>query len=861
MMENKFTPRAEESLRLAQEAAEEMGHGYVGSEHLLLGLMREEEGIAHRVLEEAGLTDDMICDVLHRSVGTGLSGAAPSQGLTPRAKSAVELAVSEASRTGAGYIGTEHLLMGLLREGNNMAIRVLRTVGIDPKKLYSAVVKKINEAPRAAAAAGGNSAAPSREDGKKGGALAEFTRDLTEAARSGKLDPVIGREKEIARVIQILSRRTKNNPVLIGEPGVGKTAIAEGLAQRIASADVPEELLNKKLLSLDLSGMVAGTKYRGEFEERIKNALDEVKKDGNVILFIDELHTIVGAGSAEGAVDAANIIKPALGRGEIRVVGATTLNEYRKYIEKDAALERRFQPVTVGEPSAEDTVAILKGLRDKYEAHHKLTITDEALEAAVSLSRRYINDRFLPDKAIDLMDEAASQVRMKAESASPDLKSLEEKIAALHREKAEAITAQDYEKAAQLRDIEKNYTDQVEIERDNWRRKLSQNRGTVTADDIANVVAGWTGIPVNRLTEDESLRLLRLEETLHQRVVGQDEAVTAVARAIRRGRVGLKDPKRPIGSFLFLGPTGVGKTELCKALAEAMFGDENAMIRIDMSEYMERHTVSRLVGSPPGYVGHEEGGQLTEKVRRKPYSVVLFDEIEKAHEDVWNILLQILEDGIVTDSQGRRVDFKNTVIVMTSNVGAKNITAAENAPLGFDGSEKQKEANEAARFARIREAVMAELKRTFKPEFLNRIDETIVFRQLTEEDIVKIAHRMLSVTGKRMAQQGITLVSDEDAVAALAKDGFDAEYGARPLRRSIQNTVEDAVAEQMLEGKLKYGDTAKVTLHDGKVVVEKIPAAEAQAEAIAEEAEEAAGEAESPAEAAEDSPDHPQSAE
>ncbi len=859
MNENKFTPRAEESLRLAQEAAQDMGHDYVGCEHLLLGLLREEEGIAHRVLTEYGLTDEMISGILRHNVGQGTSGDAPSQGLTPRAKSVIELAVGESHRMGAGYIGTEHLLMGLLREGSNMAVRILRTVGVDPRKMYASVQQKLSESSPHTVTSG--TSTPNKENKKTGKTLEEFTRDLTEAARQGKLDPVIGRDKEIQRVVQILSRRTKNNPVLIGEPGVGKTAIAEGLAQRIASADVPEELLNKKLLSLDLSGMVAGTKYRGEFEERIKNALDEVKKDGNVILFIDELHTIVGAGSAEGAVDAANIIKPALGRGEIRVIGATTLNEYRKYIEKDAALERRFQPVTVGEPSAEDTVAILKGLRDKYEAHHKLTITDEALEAAVSLSRRYINDRFLPDKAIDLMDEAASQVRMKAESASPDLKSLEEKIAALHREKAEAITAQDYEKAAQLRDIEKNYTDQVEIERDNWRRKLSQNRGTVTADDIANVVAGWTGIPVNRLTEDESLRLLRLEETLHQRVVGQDEAVTAVARAIRRGRVGLKDPKRPIGSFLFLGPTGVGKTELCKALAEAMFGDENAMIRIDMSEYMERHTVSRLVGSPPGYVGHEEGGQLTEKVRRKPYSVVLFDEIEKAHEDVWNILLQILEDGIVTDSQGRRVDFKNTVIVMTSNVGAKNITAAENAPLGFDGSEKQKEANEAARFARIREAVMAELKRTFKPEFLNRIDETIVFRQLTEEDIVKIAHRMLSVTGKRMAQQGITLVSDEDAVAALAKDGFDAEYGARPLRRSIQNTVEDAVAEQMLEGKLKYGDTAKVTLHDGKVVVEKIPATEAQAEAIAEEAEEAAGEAESPAEAAEDSPDHPQSAE
>ena len=842
MNENKFTPRAEESLRLAQEAAQDLGHGYVGCEHLLLGLLREEEGIAHRVLSEYGLTDEMITGILQRSVGQGTSGDAPSQGLTPRAKSVIELAVGESHRMGAGYIGTEHLLMGLLREGSNMAVRILRTVGVDPRKMYASVQQKLSETSPHTVTSGAGT--PNKENKKTGKTLEEFTRDLTEAARQGKLDPVIGRDKEIQRVVQILSRRTKNNPVLIGEPGVGKTAIAEGLAQRIAAADVPEELLNKKLLSLDLSGMVAGTKYRGEFEERIKNALDEVKKDGNVILFIDELHTIVGAGSAEGAVDAANILKPALSRGEIRVIGATTLNEYRKYIEKDAALERRFQPVTVGEPTPEDTIAILKGLRDKYEAHHKLTITDEALEAAVTLSRRYISDRFLPDKAIDLMDEAASQVRMKAESASPDLKSLEEKIAALHREKAEAIAAQDYEKAAQLRDIEKNYTDQVEIERDNWRRKLSQNRGTVTAEDIANVVAGWTGIPVTRLTEDESTRLLKLEETLQQRVVGQDEAVAAVARAIRRGRVGLKDPKRPIGSFLFLGPTGVGKTELCKALAEAMFGDENAMIRIDMSEYMERHTVSRLVGSPPGYVGHEEGGQLTEKVRRKPYSVVLFDEIEKAHEDVWNILLQILEDGIVTDSQGRRVDFRNTVIVMTSNVGAKNITAAENTRLGFDGSEKNAEKDEAARFARIREAVMAELKRTFKPEFLNRIDETIVFRQLTEEDIVKIAHRMLTITGKRMAQQGITLTADEDAVAMLAKNGFDAEYGARPLRRSIQNTVEDAVAEQMLEGKLKSGDTAKVTLSDGKVVVEKVPTAEAETEAIAETTGDTAGNAE-----------------
>ncbi len=828
MSENKFTPRAEEALRLSQEAAEEMGHGYVGSEHLLLGLIREEEGIAHRVLSEYGVTDEMVCDVLQRSVGKGLSGTAPSQGLTPRAKSVVELAVSEAARMGSSYIGTEHLLMGILREGGNMALRILRTMGVDPKKMYSSIVQKLNDTPHTVTS---GASTANRESDKKNKTLAEFTRDLTEAARAGKLDPVIGREKEIQRVIQILSRRTKNNPVLIGEPGVGKTAIAEGLAERIASGDVPEELLDKKILSLDLSGMVAGTKYRGEFEERIKNTLAEVKKAGNVILFIDELHTIVGAGSAEGAVDAANIIKPALGRGEIRVIGATTLNEYRKYIEKDAALERRFQPVTVGEPTPEATLEILKGLRDKYEAHHKLTITDEALEAAVQLSKRYIGDRFLPDKAIDLMDEAASQVRMTAEASSPDLKALEEKITALHREKTEAVAAQDFEKAAQLRDIEKNYQEQVEIERDNWRKQLAQNRGNVTADDVAKVVAGWTGIPVTRLTEDESMRLLKLEEKLHQRVVGQDEAVNAVAKAIRRSRVGLKDPKRPIGSFLFLGPTGVGKTELCKTLAEAMFGDENAMVRIDMSEYMEKHTVSRLVGSPPGYVGHEEGGQLTEKVRRKPYSVVLFDEIEKAHEDVWNILLQILEDGIVTDSQGRKVDFKNTIIVMTSNVGAKNITA-DAARLGFDGSEKGEKESEEVRFDRIRDAVMADLKRTFRPEFLNRIDEIIVFRQLTEDNIRQIARRMLDVTGARMAQQGITLAADDDAVAELARDGFDPQYGARPLRRAIQSMVEDAVAEKMLEGQLKSGDTAHVRLRDGKVVIESeaAPAAEAPAE-------------------------------
>ena len=829
---NQFTQKSLEAVQSAQTIAQEYGNQQIEQAHLLYALLKQENGLIPQLLGNLGLTVPSFeaavraeVEKLPRvSVGGREAGKVYIAQDVDRALNTAE---SIAGSMKDEYVSVEHLFLALLDTANAPLKDLYRTYNITREGVLKALT-----------AVRGNQRVTSDNPEETYDALKKYGSGLVERARQNKLDPVIGRDDEIRNVIRILSRKSKNNPVLIGEPGVGKTAIAEGLAQRIVKGDVPASLKDKTIFALDMGSLIAGAKYRGEFEERIKNTLDEVKKDGNVILFIDELHTIVGAGSAEGAVDAANIIKPALGRGEIRVIGATTLNEYRKYIEKDAALERRFQPVTVGEPSAEDTVAILKGLRDKYEAHHKLTITDEALDAAVSLSRRYINDRFLPDKAIDLMDEAASQVRMKAESASPDLKSLEEKIAALRREKSEAIAAQDYEKAAQLRDIEKNYTDQVEIERDNWRKKLSQNRGTVTAEDIANVVAGWTGIPVTRLTEDESMRLLKLEETLHQRVVGQDEAVAAVAKAIRRGRVGLKDPKRPIGSFLFLGPTGVGKTELCKTLAEAMFGDENAMIRIDMSEYMERHTVSRLVGSPPGYVGHEEGGQLTEKVRRKPYSVVLFDEIEKAHEDVWNILLQILEDGIVTDSQGRRVDFKNTVIVMTSNVGAKNITAAENAPLGFDGSEKEKEADEAARFARIREAVMAELKRTFKPEFLNRIDETIVFRQLTEADIVKIAHRMLSVTGKRMAQQGITLESDEDAVVALAKDGFDAEYGARPLRRSIQNTVEDAVAEQMLEGTLKSGDTAKVTLRDGKVVVEKVPAAEAEAETIVEATQE-----------------------
>ena len=816
MNENKFTPRAETALRLSQEAAGDLGHGYVGTEHLLLGLLREEDGVAHDVLTEAGLTAGMVVEIIKKSVGAGLPGGNPAQGLTPRAKRVVEIAMEDSIRGGCNYIGTEHLLAGILREGNNMAVRILRTAGVDARNLYSALMRKLSDQPRSKAGEARGAAAPREEKGKN---LREFTRDLTADARAGRLDPVIGRDDEIQRMIQILSRRTKNNPCLIGEPGVGKTALAEGLARKIVLGDVPEDLLDKRILSLDLSGMVAGTKYRGEFEERIKKTLEEVRRSGDVILFIDELHTIVGAGSAEGAVDAANIIKPALGRGEIRVIGATTLDEYRKYIEKDAALERRFQPVQVGEPSREASLEILKGLREKYEQHHKLQITDEALDAAVNLSARYINDRFLPDKAIDLMDEAASRVRMETEEPSEELKSLEEKIAALTKDKEAAIARQDYETAAQLRDIERNYQEQVDMERDKRKKNTAEHR-PVTAEDIAAVVSGWTGIPVTRMTEDEGARLLRMEETLHERVVGQDEAVQAVARAIRRGRVGLKDPKRPTGSFLFLGPTGVGKTELCKSLAEAMFGDEAAMIRIDMSEYMERHTVSRLIGSPPGYVGHEEGGQLTEKVRRKPYSVILFDEIEKAHEDVWNVLLQILDDGRITDSQGRTVDFKNTVIVMTSNIGAKRLTAA-GGKLGFSTGAEDEAQDAERQFQQAREAVLGELRQTFRPEFLNRIDDIIVFRSLTEEDIREVARRMLRTVSARMEAMGVHLDASEEAVAELAREGFDPKYGARPLRRAIQSRVEDTVAEKLLEGTLKAGDTAKLTVEDERLLVTK----------------------------------------
>ncbi len=809
--EDRFTDRAKKVLNLAYEAAAEMGHSYIGSEHILLGLAREGGGAAAKILRENGLDSALIKELIIKNVGNG-QNQQPSQGLTPRAKQIIELATADAARLGHNYVGTEHLLMGILREYDSVAARLIVSTGADLNKLYTDVINKISNndfRPKVQAAKGYTK----RNDTKT---LDQFSRNLTEAAAKGLLDPVVGRDKEISRVIQILSRRSKNNPVLIGEPGVGKTAIAEGLAQKIISGDVPENLRDKHIIMLDLTGMLAGTKYRGDFEERIKAALEEVQKAGDIILFIDELHTIIGAGAAEGAIDASNIIKPALGRGEVQVIGATTLNEYRKYIEKDAALERRFQPVTVNEPSDDESIQILKGLRDKYEAHHKLKITDEAIEAAVTMSARYINDRFLPDKAIDLIDEAASRVRMESLTPPPDLKEIEDKIAALSKNKEEAVRSQNFEKAAELRDSEKKLRAELAEIRAKWEKVTTGKRSSVTKEDIAAVVSGWTGIPVTSLTQDESERLLKMEEILHRRVVGQDEAVKAVSKAIRRGRVGLKDPKRPIGSFLFLGPTGVGKTELCRALAEALFGDENAMIRVDMSEFMEKHTVSKLIGSPPGYVGYDEGGQLTEKVRRKPYSVVLFDEIEKAHEDVFNIMLQIMEDGRLTDSQGRRVDFKNTVIVMTSNVGAKNITETKKR-LGFAAESDKGEAD----MNEIREAVLKELRHTFRPEFLNRIDDIIVFHRLSRENIREIAGNMLREAGKRMEKIGIDLRCEESAVELMADKGYDPVYGARPLRRTIQSGIEDVVAEKLLDGSVKEGDKLSVAAVDGKIEVKK----------------------------------------
>lgn len=807
-----FSERAMKVLERAHEVAVELGHNYVGSEHILYGLTYEDSYEAAKILNESGVTTDFVYNLIVKKTGRSEFTSAAPQDWTPRAKYVMENAMYESNNRGYKFAEPEHLLLALLRDEDSTASNIIYMARADNKALTKKLEKALssNVFRPVKVAAGGVDGEEKEEN-----VLEKYSRDLNAAATRGQLDPVIGRETEISRVVQILSRRTKNNPVLIGEPGVGKTAIAEGLALSITSGEAPEVLLNKRIVSLDLTAMLAGTKYRGDFEERIKAAIEEVRKAGDIILFIDELHTIIGAGAAEGAIDAANIIKPLLGRGEMQIIGATTITEYRKHIEKDAALERRFQPVIVEEPTQEESVAILMGLRKRYEDHHKLEITDEAIEAAVNLSSRYINDRYLPDKAIDLIDEASSRVRLEKLKLPPELRELEQQKDELAKEKDKAIRSQDFESAASVRDRERKLFDKITEERKKWETTKKGDTKNVDAQDVAIIVSGWTGIPVTSITQDESERLLKMEESLHKRVVGQDEAVTAISKALRRSRVGLKDPKRPIGSFLFLGPTGVGKTELCKALAEAMFGDENAMLRVDMSEYMDKHTTSKMIGSPPGYVGYEEGGNLTEKVRRRPYSVLLFDEIEKAHEDVFNIMLQIMEDGRLTDSQGRNVDFKNTIIVMTSNVGARRITESHT-KLGFaSGTGDEGESD----YERIREAVMEEVKKLFKPEFLNRIDETIVFHKLSIEHIRQICSLMLAQVDERMKNLGITMNVDDSAIDLLAEKGDDPVYGARPLRRAIQNTVEDTVAEKMLEGKIKSGDNIRLTAVNGKVEI------------------------------------------
>lgn len=806
-----FTEKANKALNLAIESAEEMRHNYVGTEHILYGLVKEGSGVAATALNECGVTEDALREKLESINGTMSLVELTPDDFTPRTKRVLRAAVIISSKTGYTYVGTEHLLLAILSESDSYAVAFLEELGVSVERLAQAVSKGMQGGAEEGFGGFENESAPNGSQ-KGGSALDKFGRDLTQAAKNGEIDPVIGREKEIQRVIQILSRRTKNNPVLIGEPGVGKTAVAEGLALEIAKGNVPEILKDKRVVSLDLTGMVAGAKYRGDFEERIKAAIDEVKKSKNTILFIDELHTIVGAGAAEGSADAANILKPSLARGDFQVIGATTLNEYRKYIEKDAALERRFQPVKVGEPTPEQAVQILKGLRDSYEAHHKVKITDEAINAAVTLSSRYIADRYLPDKAIDLIDEGASKVRLASLTSPDNVKELEDEIADYEKEKASAINEQDFERAARLRDEQKELQTKLDDAKKKWQEQQKGNSGEVTAEDIAKIVSEWTGIPVVQLTKEESERLLNMENVLHERVIGQSEAVTAIAKAIRRGRVGLKDPKRPVGSFIFLGPTGVGKTELCKALAEAMFGDENAMLRLDMSEYMEKHTVSKLIGSPPGYVGFEEGGQLTEKVRRKPYSVVLFDEIEKAHPDVFNMLLQILEDGRLTDSQGRTVDFKNTIIIMTSNVGARLITEKQSS-LGFNSENENAEEGEKKD---IKELVTGELRKVFRPEFLNRVDDIIVFNKLNKDEIKQIAVKMLKTLENRLDKMNIKISFTDNAISEIADKGFDENYGARPLRRAIQNEIEDPLSEQMLEGKVKDGAVVTCDFADGQ---------------------------------------------
>jgi ATP-dependent Clp protease ATP-binding subunit ClpC len=812
-MFERFTEKAQKVLYFAQEEAKNLKHPAIGTEHILLGLLREGEGVGAKALMALGIDLSKVQATVTKLVKIGQGSSETSEiGFTPRAKKVIGLAQDEATRWGVNYVGTEHILLGLIREGEGVAAQVLLDLGANPDKIRRQVLAFLGGAPMNEM--GGNG----RKSGSKGSAaqsktptLDEFGRDLTNMARDNKIDPVIGRQKEIERVIQVLSRRTKNNPVLIGEPGVGKTAIAEGLAKKIIEGNIPEVLKEKRVVALDMGSLVAGSKYRGEFEERLKKVMDEIRAAGNVILFIDEMHTLIGAGAAEGAIDAANILKPALARGELQTIGATTLDEYRKYVEKDAALERRFQPIQVDQPTTEEAVEILMGLRDRYEAHHSVKITDEAIKAAVQLSDRYITDRFLPDKAIDLIDEASSKVRLQVQTAPPNLKELEEEIERLSKEKEAAVMAQEYEKAAEFRDQEQKKRKELEDNREQWKNENRSKTQVVTAEDIANIVSNWTGIPVTKLAEEETEKLLKMEEILHKRVIGQNDAINAVSKAVRRARSGLKNPKRPIGSFIFLGPTGVGKTELARALAEALFGDEDSLVRIDMSEYMEKHAVSRLVGAPPGYVGFEEGGQLTEAVRRKPYSVVLLDEIEKAHPEVFNILLQVLEDGRLTDSKGRTVDFRNTVLIMTSNVGASHFK--QTGPLGFTQPSADDE------YKVMKDRVMEALKKSFRPEFLNRIDETIVFHALEKEHIKEIVTLMLKDLDKRLKENELNLQVNEGAKEVLVKEGFDPSYGARPLRRAIQKLVEDPLAEEMLKGTYKPGDTVYVEAENEQIVL------------------------------------------
>ncbi|HHY19948.1 MAG TPA: ATP-dependent Clp protease ATP-binding subunit [Firmicutes bacterium] len=806
MFFDRFTEKARRVLALAQEEASNMGHDVIGTEHILLALMRVEDGGAGRALNNSGLDIDDVRERIEEIIPIGDGIGLAQLPMTARVKTVLSLAFEEARVLGYPYVDTEHILLGLLREGEGVAINVLRSFEIEPERLREQVLNQLK------AQSEGGEKETRRPRAKNTPTLDSFGRDLTEMAEDGKLDPIIGREKEIQRVIQILSRRTKNNPVLIGEPGVGKTAVVEGLAQKIVSGDVPELLKDKRVVALDIASVVAGSKFRGQFEERLKKVMEEIKHAGNVIVFIDELHTIVGAGAAEGAIDAANILKPALARGEMQVVGATTIDEYRKYVEKDAALERRFQPIMVGEPTVEDTIKILEGLRDRYEAHHRVKITDEALEAAAKLSSRYIADRYLPDKAIDLIDEASSKTRLSTMVTPPSVKKLEDKLAEIKREKEAAIQNEEFEKAADLRDEEQKIEKELKEHQADVEKERSLASIKVTPDDIASVVASWTGIPVTRLTEEESQKLLQLEDELHKRVIGQDEAIVAVSQAVRRAHSGLKDPSRPVGSFIFLGPTGVGKTELARALAEAVFGDEDAMIRLDMSEYQERHTVSRLIGSPPGYIGYDEGGQLTEAVRRKPYSVILFDEIEKAHPDVFNSLLQVLEDGQLTDGKGRKVDFRNTIIIMTSNVGARDIK--NQGTLGFMPTE-------VSAYESMKDKVMDELKKTFRPEFLNRIDEIIVFHALNREHIHKIVDLMINELKERLLEQDIHLEATEDAKEVIAKEGYDPDFGARPLRRAIQRLIENPLADEILKGTFKDSDKVLVDASDGKIVFQK----------------------------------------